>query len=805
MTRRAQSKKRGQKQQQKQQRRQAVTVGADVDLSERAADAQLRQSSAVVQQAATGSTRKRSRSSKKDAKAGDGGSRLISDDNRDWLRPVEEREGGETDARRKKKSTKQLKKGRKAPSSSSDPSSSGEDEGAEAAPKFAAKPRKSVMWDDSDASDSDSASSSSGIGDDEFGEAPGGRPGGNDDSSSSDSDSSDSVDAIVVDTVRQAAQRKTQMWDSSDDDDDDDSGSQARLGGVDDVDSPAEEGSDSGQEWLAVDNAGRGGDTGAGWSDVSSDSDSDDSMMGEDSDEFTTPLERKAARAQRKAARVAAEAEAELDEQLRRKGKRGDEDDSGLSSDDEGPKMIKLPSGAGVLESALAPVDISEINARMQHSIRVLANFSQNREGTRSRADYLSELADLMATYFGYSDFLVEKFLELFGPAECLQFMEANEQPRPVTIRVNTLKSRPRDVQNALSSRGATLEQINWCAVGIAVKESQIPIGATPDYLAGHYMLQSASSFLPVMALDPQEKERVLDMCSAPGGKTTHIAQLMQNTGLLFANDVNKDRCKALFANIHRLGVRNAVISNCDGREFPRVMGGFDRILLDAPCTGFGVISKDPSVKTQKSQDDLDKMTKEQKELILAAIDSIDHRSKSGGILVYSTCSVSVEENEAVVDYALKKRHIQILDTGLEFGVPGMTKYLRHRFHPSLHLSRRYYPHTHNLDGFFVCKIKKLSDAAGPGAQNQEAKGKQGGSSKVKRSVVPDVRVGPKKLKVKRKERKEREARQEAYERSRLRNERKALRKQQEAEPAETGDAGKDAPAGKKKSKTPRR
>lgn len=124
--------------------------------------------------------------------------------------------------------------------------------------------------------------------------------------------------------------------------------------------------------------------------------------------------------------------------------------------------------------------------------------------------------------------------------------------------------------------------------------------GATPEYLAGHYMLQAASSFLPVLALSPQPNERVLDMASAPGGKTTHMAALMQNTGIVFANDANKSRTKSLTANVHRLGCKNVVICSYDGREFPRVMGGFDRILLDAPCSGTGVISKDSSVKINK-------------------------------------------------------------------------------------------------------------------------------------------------------------------------------------------------------------
>ena len=223
-------------------------------------------------------------------------------------------------------------------------------------------------------------------------------------------------------------------------------------------------------------------------------------------------------------------------------------------------------------------------------------------------------------------------------------------------------------------------------------------------------LLQGASSLLPVMALAPQPGERVLDMASAPGGKTTHIAAIMNNTGMILANDANKDRCKAVVGNVHRLGITNTVICNYDGRKLPKIMSGFDRVLLDAPCSGTGVISKDESAKMSKDDKDIHLCSHLQKELILAAIDCLDHKSKTGGYLVYSTCSVLPEENENVVDYVLRKRHVKLVPTGLDFGVEGFTKYREKRYHPSLNLCRRYYPHTHNMDGFFVAMIKKLSN-----------------------------------------------------------------------------------------------
>lgn len=235
-------------------------------------------------------------------------------------------------------------------------------------------------------------------------------------------------------------------------------------------------------------------------------------------------------------------------------------------------------------------------------------------------------------------------------------------------------------------------------------------MGATPEYLAGHYLIQGASSLLPVMALAPQENERILDMAAAPGGKASHIAAIMKNTGVLFANDVNKDRVKAVVGNFHRMGVVNSVVTCVDGRKFSNIMKGFDRVLLDAPCSGTGVIAKDQSVKTSKDEQDIQRCYNLQRQLILSAIDSVNANSATGGYIVYSTCSILPEENEWVVDFALKKRNVKLVDTGLEFGTEGFVNYRHFRFHPTMKLTKRFYPHTHNMDGFFVAKLKKFSN-----------------------------------------------------------------------------------------------
>ncbi|XP_076651895.1 28S rRNA (cytosine(4447)-C(5))-methyltransferase [Halictus rubicundus] len=355
--------------------------------------------------------------------------------------------------------------------------------------------------------------------------------------------------------------------------------------------------------------------------------------------------------------------------------------------------------------------NLKDIQQRIKDVVMILSDFKRLRDVNRSRSEYMELLRKDLCMYYSYNNFLMEKLMQIFPLDELLEFLEASEVQRPMTLRANTLKTRRRDLAEALINRGVNLDPIGkWTKVGLVVYSSQVPMGATPEYLAGHYILQGASSFLPVMALEPKENERILDMCAAPGGKSSHIAALMKNTGVLFSNDANEDRIKAVVGNFHRLGIVNSVICTYDGRKMPSVIKGFDRVLLDAPCTGTGVVSKDPSVKTNKDEVDIQRCCTLQRELLLSAIDCANARSESGGIIVYSTCSILPEENEWVVDYALKKRDVRLVPTGLEFGTEGFTSYRQHRFHPSLKLTKRFYPHVHNMDGFFVAKFKKFSN-----------------------------------------------------------------------------------------------
>jgi len=393
-------------------------------------------------------------------------------------------------------------------------------------------------------------------------------------------------------------------------------------------------------------------------------------------------IEKKSLRREAKLQKIQEEADAELHVNLEEKFELPEED-----------QVIKL----------------AEVYERIQTIVRVLENFSELKQEGKTRADYLRQLKNDTRSYFGYSDYLLSFYFDLFSPTELLAHLEANEKQRPLTIRVNSMKINRRDLAHSLIAKGVNLDPIKWSKDGLVIYDSQVPLGATPEYLSGQYILQSAASFLPVMALGPQPRERILDMCASPGGKTTHIAALMKNTGVIVANDLSEDRISALVGNIHRMGVSTSIVTQYDGRTIPKKFHSFDRVLLDAPCSGLGIISKDNSIKANKEEMDIIRCAHLQRQLILAAIDAVD-ATKGPAIIVYSTCSISVLENEAIIHYALARRFVKVQPTGLEFGTPGLTKYRGKQFHPTINLSRRYYPHTHNIDGFFVCKLHKYEN-----------------------------------------------------------------------------------------------
>lgn len=342
------------------------------------------------------------------------------------------------------------------------------------------------------------------------------------------------------------------------------------------------------------------------------------------------------------------------------------------------------------------------ISANIPHGLSDESDYKAENEREET-----GENSRLTATESTYNDYLLQKITELFNKEEREAFMIASDQKRPVIIRINTLFDKRQAILQKLANRGVNIEGVGWNNCSAVVYNSEVPIGATPEYLAGLYILQSPSSVLPVLALDPQENETIVDMCAAPGGKTTHIAALMNNTGTIYANDVSEERALSLSANIQRMGISNTIVSVMGGRGLP--FKNVNRVLLDAPCSGTGVLSKDPTAKRNKDEKVIKQLQYKQMALIIKAFDMLDPKTPETSTLVYSTCSILVEENEYIVDHLLRKRkNARVVDAGLPIGKEGFKSYRGWIFHPSLQNARRLYPHVHNTDGFFVAKIKKI-------------------------------------------------------------------------------------------------
>jgi len=319
---------------------------------------------------------------------------------------------------------------------------------------------------------------------------------------------------------------------------------------------------------------------------------------------------------------------------------------------------------------------------------------------------------------------MIERYLLLYGEKKTLELLTAFTEPPVPSIRINNLISGEQRVIALLEGKGFHLEAIPWCPDGYWIYDSNefdktkdlsictrfnLSPGATHEYLQGIYSLQGASSMLPVELLDPKPGESVLDMAAAPGSKFVQIAQRMKNRGLLVGVDRSMSRIKALKANVFRCGVRNAVIIHQDSRRLEEDFLKYDKILLDAPCTGEGLIGSDPKRKFSRTVDDIRKLMEVQIELLGKAV----RLANTPGKIVYSTCSLAPEENEYVVNRIIKENsEVQLSEIPRSikgYFDDGLTSAFGERFDKSLKRTLRIYPYHHACrpEGFFIAVLEK--------------------------------------------------------------------------------------------------
>ncbi|QSG09242.1 RsmB/NOP family class I SAM-dependent RNA methyltransferase [Halapricum desulfuricans] len=283
-------------------------------------------------------------------------------------------------------------------------------------------------------------------------------------------------------------------------------------------------------------------------------------------------------------------------------------------------------------------------------------------------------------------------------------FRSACRRPLPPVVRVNTIKTTIERARRGLQEAGIELDPVEWHPGLFRLPEDQP--GANWPYSHGWIHGQEEVSAVPATVLDPQPGERVWDATAAPGSKTTQLAALMDDRGLVVATDNNMGRLSALRSNTERLGVTNVAVTNEDARNHSlKPFGGelYDRALVDVPCSCEGTIRKNPDTLEEWSLGHVEGIAGVQKGILTRAIQA----TREGGTIVYSTCTFAPEENEGVLDHVLEAEDCRLLNFELPLAYrDGVTEWDGETFDPQVERAKRIYPHHNDTGGFFVAKLE---------------------------------------------------------------------------------------------------
>lgn len=357
--------------------------------------------------------------------------------------------------------------------------------------------------------------------------------------------------------------------------------------------------------------------------------------------------------------------------------------------------LDRIPESAAVNESVnlaklITPGTSGLINA-------VLRNYLRRRDSI-SFPDLTANPAAAIAARHSQPEWLVEQWIAQLGAVEAQQLAEASSQQPPLTLRVNTLRSDRDQLLREFEKQGIEAAPCRFSPDGITVAGRHI-VSALPGFETGLFAVQDEASQLAGLLLGAEPGERVWDACCAPGGKTCHIAQTMDDRGELIATDISRSKLTLVQDNLRRLGISSVSTAVADLHQpdtFPEC--SFDRILLDAPCSGLGVIRRNPEAKWRLFSGDITRLAAVQKTLLKNASD----RLKLGGTLLYSTCSTSEAENELVVEDFLLHNPGFVLEN-LNDLFPHWSELI------AFYGMFRVWPHRNGMDGFFAARIRRIS------------------------------------------------------------------------------------------------
>ncbi len=283
------------------------------------------------------------------------------------------------------------------------------------------------------------------------------------------------------------------------------------------------------------------------------------------------------------------------------------------------------------------------------------------------------------------------------------QFSESLYHPFPAHLRINRLKTDTAALISRLREKGLSLERSSEKDNSLYLAEGLTSPGNLLEYFTGEVHPQALTSCLAASALFPKRDALVLDMCASPGGKTSHLAQLMENTGTIVANELYAGRQASLGHTLSRLGVTNTIVSEYQAQEFP-LKNKFDYILADVPCSGEGMFRIDKASAQYETRNTKQRLPDLQKKILLRGFDLL----KEKGILLYSTCTYNPEENESVIHHLLENRDAVVypIDIGFKYE-SGLSRWRDNKYDPQLRRSARFYPHRINSVGFFMARIGK--------------------------------------------------------------------------------------------------
>lgn len=356
--------------------------------------------------------------------------------------------------------------------------------------------------------------------------------------------------------------------------------------------------------------------------------------------------------------------------------------------------LDRVPSHAAVhatveLTNLILPRAKGLINGVLRSHLR--------QQETLTLPDPALQSAAWLAAAYSLPGWLAEQWLQQFPQNEAAGLAAASTEIPPLTLRVNTLRTTRSALLERLQSAEFSAEPCRFAPEGIQILQ-RCQITSLPGFDEGLFMVQDEASQLVAHLLAPQTGEQILDMCAAPGGKATHLAQLMNDQGSITATDLNARRIRRICESAERLGLTSiqALAGDALGNDYLEGLQ-FDRILLDAPCSGLGVIRRNPEAKWRLTPAEISRCAARQRLLIDAAA----ARLKPGGVLVYATCSTAVEEDEAVIKDFLSRNPEFVVENGAQL-FPEWADL----FDNSGYL--RAWPHRHGTDGFFAARLKRI-------------------------------------------------------------------------------------------------